>query len=332
MTRRSWKAASTCAVAALGPLVAWQAWLSHAVSIDRAGRPPLPGQSSYLEMIPQDGIAGLAAYMWTAVRFQLREYPPMAASLFAGWPSPKAYVVLLAFSALAVWGFWRLARERTALVLSMAAVIALLLLWNSSESRYVAPVLPVAGLGAAYAVERVTAARSGLIRRAMQGGMVLVAVLIGVVNVKLTRNQRAVASARGTFVSAFREVSAWILANTRPDDRILIEYGAGYYLRTGRQTVIAVPEDGGVGRVGSIDRPGTYFAQRILEDTVTVIVNHRPAGLNGVLISASLSRIAEACPRVLQPQTPVPNAGDSVPPAYYRVVRDETCLRNLAER
>lgn len=116
------------------------------------------------------------------------------------------------------------------------------------------------------------------------------------------------------------------------DDRILLEYGAGYDPRTGRRTVIAVPEDGGVGRVGSIDRPGTYFSQRILEDTATLIVNHGPAGLNGVLISASLARIAEAYPRVLQAETPLPNAGDSVPPAYYRVVRDETCLRSLAGR
>ena len=81
-----------------------------------------------------------------------------------------------------------------------------------------------------------------------------------------------------------------------------------------------------------MDTPGRYFSQRILEDSVTVIVNHRPAGLNGVLISASLSRIDGACPRVLQPETPLPVLRDSVAPAYYRVVRDDACPRSLAGR
>ncbi len=208
----------------------------------------------------------------------------------------------------------------------------LLLLWNNGEARYVAPMLPIAGLAAAYTVEWLTAGRPRSVRAGARIGLALAAALVALVNVQLVRLDRGRdASARGSMVSAFRDVSAWIVANTRPNDRILTEYGAGYYLRTGRKTVIAVPEDGGIGRPGVIQTPGIYFAQRILDDTVTLIVNQRPAGLNGVLISKSLSRIAGQCSDVLQPLPPVPPPGD-VAPAYYRVVRDERCLRTLAGR
>jgi hypothetical protein len=60
--------------------------------------------------------------------------------------------------------------------------------------------------------------------------------------------------------------------------------------------------------------PGRYLAERILADSVTVVVS-APALEQDVLT------IARSCPRVLA-------RDPSALAVYFRVTRDETCLRD----
>jgi hypothetical protein len=91
------------------------------------------------------------------------------------------------------------------------------------------------------------------------------------------------------------------------------------FLYTGRRTVSAIPSESGLAP-SVFTVPGRYLAQRILADSLTVAV-WTPA-------TAGLGRDIEAvrarCPHVLTPATP-----SQEPPIYYRVVRDDECLRSF---
>jgi hypothetical protein len=67
------------------------------------------------------------------------------------------------------------------------------------------------------------------------------------------------------------EIVDWVLANTSPDDRILADAAGGIYLKTGRRTSIAVPEEPFTDTRAFV-QPGRYVAERLLADSVSVVV------------------------------------------------------------
>jgi hypothetical protein len=93
----------------------------------------------------------------------------------------------------------------------------------------------------------------------------------------------------------------------------MVDAPAAVYLYTGRRTVAAQPTES---RLASsvFGVPGRYLAERILADSVTVVVS-APALEQDVLT------IARSCPRVLA-------RDPSALAVYFRVTRDETCLRD----
>jgi hypothetical protein len=98
----------------------------------------------------------------------------------------------------------------------------------------------------------------------------------------------------------------------------MVQAPAGVFLYTGRRAVSAVPTESPLApSVFAI--PGHYLAERILTDSVTVVV-WTPATVD---LGRDIETVRTRCPQVLAriPATPEP-------PVYYRVNREADCLRS----
>ena len=93
---------------------------------------------------------------------------------------------------------------------------------------------------------------------------------------------------------------------------------AAMYLYTGRKTAAAAPAEPAFGP-SVFQVPGRYLAARILADSLTVIV----LGIAGSGLEQDIRAVASACPQVLPRQ----DGATGVLPAFYRVIRDDKCLR-----
>ncbi len=112
------------------------------------------------------------------------------------------------------------------------------------------------------------------------------------------------------------KVARWVRARTDPGDRIMVDAPASVYLYTGRHTVVAEPTESALGpSVFAV--PGRYLAERILADSVTVVVWHSAAPH----LRTDIETVAARCPGVLVLADTVSAA------AYFRVTRDAQCLR-----
>jgi len=111
-----------------------------------------------------------------------------------------------------------------------------------------------------------------------------------------------------------------VMHSTTPQDRIMIRAPSGVYLYTGRRTVSATPTESPLApSVFAV--PGRYLAERLLADSLTVIVE-TPATSG---LSRDIRVIQTRCPGVLT------RAAESPPvPVYWRVRRDDPCLRDVA--
>ena len=96
----------------------------------------------------------------------------------------------------------------------------------------------------------------------------------------------------------------------------MVDAPPAVYLYTGRRTVVAQPTESRLAP-SVFGVPGRYLAERILSDSVTLVVWAPPApGLQSDILT-----IQDRCPGVLERKP-------SDFPAYFRVVRDERCLRD----
>jgi hypothetical protein len=119
--------------------------------------------------------------------------------------------------------------------------------------------------------------------------------------------------------------SEWVIANTRPDDRILAAWTAGVYLRTGRAMAESNPPGSSTTAYGPAPFavPGRYVAQRLLHDDIAYVVIESPA----LRVERDLDVVRSACPHVLERMT-----GERGYPAHFRVHRDESCLLPISQR
>jgi hypothetical protein len=121
------------------------------------------------------------------------------------------------------------------------------------------------------------------------------------------------------------EVVDWVLANTSPDDRILADAAGGIYLKTGRRTSIAVPEQPFTDRRAFV-QPGRYVAERLLADSVSVVVVWR---YFAIPFARELEFVEGRCPGTFSPLPPIMPTTEPLFVNYFRVQRNEACLRGL---
>src|SRR2546422_840400 len=220
----------------------------------------------------------------------------------------------------------------TALVATVAAVLATVLLWPYAQGRLLLPILPFAGLLAASTLQLGVTRGSVMSRRLAYALLGVVALMVAVRQVALRRAAEA-ALASGAppppenrsplYVLAGNSryifgVVSWVRANTTSQDRIMVDAPAAVYLYTGRKTAAAAPAEPAF-TASVFQVPGRYLATRILEDSLTIIV----LGIAGSGLDQDIRAVASRCPRVLQRQSDTAGAL----PAFYRVVRDDNCLR-----
>jgi len=324
---RRWKEATTCAVALLAPLVAWQA-----VQLYWSVRGPLSSQPDDLSYGRWLGVTGPVALIGYAVRTIAANVVVyvhrMTAYLFSNQPI-GVVVVLAAVVAVAV-ACARLRWSQTALVLTTLCVTALTLMWPFTQGRLLLPLLPFLGLLAASTVD--VAARRAPARFRWSVPLALGVAVLAVTLRQVELREAAARSYRTgvlpppedlspTLVLAVQSrhiylLAGWVRTHTTSEDRLMVDAPAGTYLYTGRRTVPGSPTESGFG-APAFAVPGRYVAGRILADSVTVVALAPPApGLE-----QDIATIQARCPRVLQ-REPAEAA------VFFRVRRDEPCLRD----
>jgi hypothetical protein len=328
LRRATWRAASITAAASLIPVLAWRVWLAREVAV--GPRTTQIDQIPYTSWIPLGDPGALARFIKTTIVTNVPMYSALSARVLVGWQSGKAQLLFLAAAVAAAFGCWLLRRRRPELVLTLVATVAVVMLWPFTQDRFLVATLPFAGLAAAFGVGRV-------LDRAPKWAIsasLTVAALAALYVWQSTPRQMLVAlrdpSARDTLVIGrlFQQRSAevvdWVLANTSPDDRILADAAGGIYLKTGRRTSIALPEEPFTNR-RAFEKPGRYVAERLLADSVSLVVLWRSYAL---LLARQLDFVEVRCPGTFTPLQPIMSTSEPLFVNYFRVQRNE-CLRGL---
>lgn len=332
LRRATWRAAAITAAASLIPVLAWRVWLAREVAV--GPRTAQIDQIPYTSWIPLGDPGALAGFIKATIVTNVPMYSALSARVLVGWQSGKVQLLVLAAAVAAAFGCWLLRRRRPELVLTLVATIAVVLLWPFTQDRFLVATLPFAGLTAAFGVGRaLDRAPRWAIRAALT-----VASLAALYMWQSTPRKMLVALrdpvARDTLVIGrlFQQRSAevvdWVLANTSPDDRILADAAGGIYLKTGRRTSIAVPEEPFTDRRAFV-QPGRYVADRLLADSVSVVVLWRSQAL---LLARQLDVIENRCPGTFKPLQPIMSMNEPLFVNYFRVQRNETCLRGLVTK
>jgi hypothetical protein len=321
---RRWRAAAACAVGGVVPLAAWAmlraAWAARGFVSDA------PDDLGYWHWLGVDGPVALAGYAGRTLAANAAEYTSLLASqLLSIWPIGIGIVGLA--SVAVVVASARLWRAHTALVTTTLAASALTLLWPFAQDRLMLPLLPFLGLLAAESVGRVVADRPAwVVWEVVALGAVALAVTLRQFDLRdaanrgyrtsqvPVRDQSAalILAARTRFMAATID---WVNRRTAPQDRIMVDAPAAVYLYTSRHTVPGQPTESRLA-ASVFERPGRYLAERILADSITVVIWGPPA----FEFQRDILAVAARCPGVLEPVA-------SARSMYFRVARDETCLR-----
>jgi hypothetical protein len=329
LRRATWRAAAITAAVSLLPVLAWRVWLAREVAI--GPRATQLDQLPYTSWIPLGDLGALAGFIRTTIVTNVPKYSALSGFVLVGWESWKAQLVFLAAAVAAAFGCWLLRRRRPELVLTLLATVAVVTLWPFTQDRFIVATLPFAGLAAAFGAER---ALDRAPRWAIGASLTIVAV-VALYMWRSTPRQMLLALrdpvARDTLVIAplFQQRSAevvdWVLANTSPDDVILADAAGNIYLKTGRRTSIAVPEQPFTDRRAFV-QPGRYVAERLLADSVSIVVLWR---YFAIPFARELDFVEGRCPGTFKPLPPIMSTTEPLFVNYFRVQRNEACLRGL---
>ncbi len=326
--RRRWTAAAVCAASSLIPLAAWAglraAWIAAGPVAS------VPDDRGYWQWLGADGPVALAGYTARTMGANAVEYAIELARHLASLQAVGVSMVGAGILA-AVVACVRLWNTHTALVLTVLCVTALTLSWPFAQARLFLPLLPFIGLLVASSVD------AGVRRapRAVAGGVHAVLALAAIAVTWRQIELRAAAERAyqtgvlppvedrsPTITLSFRsrfifQLTSWIAQHTTPQDRIMVQAPAGVFLYTGRRAVSAVPTESPLAP-SAFAVPGHYLTERILMDSVSVVV-WTPATVD---LGRDIETVRARCPQVLAriPATPEP-------PVYYRVNRELDCLR-----
>jgi hypothetical protein len=325
LRRVPWRVVAVAAAGALVPLVVWS--VVHARLMAQGPLSSSPDEVSYLTLIPFG--TQLPGYVLHVLRYNARIYLLELGGTLAG---PAVVGNLLVFGwlvASVLGGIWSW-RRAPGVALTVAASFAVVMIWPFAQDRFLLPVVPFAGLLAAFSIEKGARRLPVRLRFAASLGLATVAFVVGLRQVDLRRIAAAsfveyrlpaprdgsisyILASNSRYVVA---LSQWIRANTTPKDRLLVDSPSAVYLYSGRLTVPASPAEAEF--APSVFRyPGRYLTDRILKDSITVVAI---GGRGGIL--RDIGTISRTCPGVLRRAFPSAE--------IYRVNRDETCLRSIA--
>jgi hypothetical protein len=313
--------------AALVPVAAWT--VIHGLIVAAGPVSLQPDEASYVSWL---GVSSVGE----AVRFAGRSLPFNWTWYWRGFPGNfgdtwmAGVAVVTALMGLTLVGFVTEFRRQAAPVLTVAATVGLLAVWPWPQDRFVYGFLPFAGLLAAAGLRRACSSCSrpvAIIAYASVGAIAL-SVMARQVDIRRAAywrdDPRAAigVNAPGHVLLAntkfLLSVSQWVLANTSPEDRLLVDSPAAVYLYTGRKAVNASPGERSVG-LSAFDIPGQYLADRVINDGVTIVVHGSPG------LTTDLLTVEQLCPGSLV-VAGVAEGWTQV--RVYRVVGDGSCIRD----
>ena len=331
--RRLWL--TTGAAAAL-PLAVWRMYLAVQPADSLATQ---ASEQGYLTFA--GGLGSTLSAILTAAPTNLRDYAIMLADYLSPIRSVGVAAVV-ACTLLTVAGIVRLARNgHRALAFTVVANGLALVLWPTYQDRLVFPLLPFAGIAAAFALGGIVSAAA---RRFSLDGIraELVSLPVACVGLFVLSRQATIrhsgetARANGDAAAVaspsqwlpsnsgfVMSVAQWTLSSTQPNDRVALASAAGLWLYTGRKTVLTeFVEARGV--ASAFDVPGRYLASRLVADSVNVVVvesGYSPIARDIVTVRAK-------CPSAL---TIIPGFPGQQFPAFLRATPGDACVRALDE-
>jgi hypothetical protein len=328
LRRHTWLERMTALAATLVPLGLWQFY--HRALIAAGPLASLPDEGTYGTWFSSGahGLAGVIARSvlanaWFYV-IQLGDYLTALRPLGAG-------LMGLSLAGM-VAGALFLLRRQPLLAGSVLGSVALVLLWPFAQDRLLLSTLPVGGLVLALGMQRwldrLTPKPRLWVNLACATGVALV--LLRQMDIRRdsiaaaveNRAPRLLSPSYGLLVNSrfIATVSQWILANTPPESRVMIDHQSGVYLYTGRQTMPASPSESRF--VPSVfSRPGRYLASHILHDSLDYLI----VGLPKPGIMRDIETITTRCPSVLSWGGVAP--GDSR--LLFRIAADSACLGRM---
>jgi hypothetical protein len=326
LRRVPWRLVAACAVTAILPLVVWG--IVHGRVIAEGPLSTSPDEISYWSWIPF-GPAELPGYLVTVLWNNSRTYFSVLSGALAG-PAIVGHLLVAGTLVAAVLGAAWSWRRAPAVALTTAASIAVVLIWPFAQDRFLLPVIPFIGLLAAFGIEETATRLPVRFRLAAPIVLAVAALIVGLRQMDLRRSATAgfvgghppaARDASIFFVLAVNSrhiavLSDWVRTNTVPQDRLLVDFPAATHLYSGRVTAPASPSQSPY-KPSVFEHPGRYLATRILDDSITVIA----LGIQGPMMR-DIETVARTCPAVLR--RVVQSA------EFYRVSRDEACLRSLA--
>jgi len=309
------------------PLIAW--FLVRGSMIQPGSMAALPDEGGYLTWFTGAEPGRVLPRLAGMVRGNTVEYVSQFGPYFSGHRPLGQLMAALALLAVIGGAAAALGRARFLAATSLGGV-ALVLFWPFAQDRLLLSSLPFAALAAATSLARLLAGQSAPRRRGVESALLIGALLLLGRQVGLHReavsafiDRRPVAFHAPSHLLLLTSrylatASHWVVSHTTPEDRLLIDYPAGVYLRTGRVTVPANPAESAL-LPSVFSRPGRFLAERILRDSVTVVV----VGIPGSRILLDIETVRQKCPGALKDL----GGGSGNFPRRYRVVRDEACLR-----
>jgi hypothetical protein len=321
-----WRDAGVCAALALLPVVAWRVIQLRMI----AGGPlAMQPDESYTTFIGASGLAEVVRVAGASLPGNAIDYTRVMSASLTGIPVLGTCLFISAVL-LAVGGGARIGRTHGALVLTVLVNGLAVLAWPFTQDRLLLPVLPFAGLLAAAALQPFAERGGERVKRWLWAPLVAVLVIVGI-RQPLIRHEaskappgdRVPSSSPSVLLSGLNRytyvVSRWVLSHTRMSDRILVSMPSAIFLYTGRKAVPSQPSENRLAR-SLFREPGRYFATRILEDSVTIVLLEDPR-------SQSVSEIAaiqKRCPGALRY---LGSAAPNVAPLFFAATPGDECLQ-----
>ena len=240
LLRRRWRAAISCALGALVPLLPWQIWVAlHDEAIPAALR---GSYGSYAAWFADGVSSGGITFVGRTVLANSRE----AAALFAdrvapwtpGWPRLAALAIA---GVVLVAGAFRSVRRVPVTTAFVAAYLVVTLAWPYAPWRFLWALWPFVILLIVEGIRGALAARMPAAARLAVGACALL-IAAGVVRAEAAayRAQAWSVPARNA-AAQIAPLMRWVTRHTAPTDVLLADAEPLVYLFTGRQAMPPVP-------------------------------------------------------------------------------------------
>lgn len=315
----SWRRCGWTGAVAVVPLLVWLAWHAHMLATGPVSA--APDEMPYTQWLHTGSASGLPRLLARIVFDNVESYTRDVIHLLANRTAPGVASFAI-FAAAFCIGFVRAVRSEPALAYTVLATALALVTWPFSQDRLMLSLLPfaslIAGAGWAYA--------AGRFRRASYAVLVVLMVVVAWRQTTLRQETRQAfaTGARPTYFipdyallynSRFiRNVSTWLLENSPPNARVLVDFPAAVYLNSGRRTLAANPTESDYSTRHVFRRAGGYLVERLLQDSIDVVIVSGPA--NGM--NRDVATVLRRCPGLLVRQAV---HGEGVLPAIYLVQR-----------